>query len=92
MTFTDELDGTRNGHDSNPVPPAPSPPFVPADAAKLGFPVYSKPIAALKTSLGPFPKVPFTFTSLRLADMNRLPHTLHRTTEATPAKSSAKKR
>lgn len=34
-----------------------SPTFVLADTKQLGFPVFSKPIASPKVSLGPFPKV-----------------------------------
>lgn len=35
----------------------PSPPFVLADAAKLGIPVLANPIVSPKIALGPFPKV-----------------------------------
>lgn len=35
----------------------PSPPFVLADAAKLGIPVFANPIVSPKIALGPFPKV-----------------------------------
>ena len=34
-----------------------TPPFVPADATKLGFPVMAKPINAPKLNLSAFPKV-----------------------------------
>lgn len=40
---------------------SPSPPFVLADGAKLGFPVFSKPIAQPKIALSSFPKVTNSF-------------------------------
>lgn len=40
---------------------SPSPPFVLADAAKLGFPVFSKPIHQPKIALSSFPKVTNSF-------------------------------
>ncbi|KAL1409506.1 hypothetical protein Q8F55_003489 [Vanrija albida] len=39
----------------------PSPPFVLANAAELGFPVFSKPISAPKINLSPFPKITQSF-------------------------------
>jgi len=44
-----------NEHDSGPH--AGSPSFVLADPTRLGFLVFSKPIATPKLNLGPFPKV-----------------------------------
>ena len=49
--------GSSSGRFTDPGPRAPSPPFVPADAETLGFPVLSKPISAPKIRLGTFPKV-----------------------------------
>ncbi|GMK58249.1 hypothetical protein CspeluHIS016_0502810 [Cutaneotrichosporon spelunceum] len=42
----------------------PSPPFVLADASKLGMPVFSNPVVSPKISLSPFPKVTQTFARM----------------------------
>ncbi|KAK4687440.1 hypothetical protein P7C73_g2670, partial [Tremellales sp. Uapishka_1] len=49
------------------VPRGASPPFVAADPIKLGFPVFSKPIAAPIIVQSPFPKVTSYFATLDVA-------------------------
>ncbi|WWD16660.1 hypothetical protein CI109_101090 [Kwoniella shandongensis] len=52
---------------------APSPPFIPADPAQLGFPVFSKPIVPPKIQLGAFPRVTQNFAPVNGGDTGPFP-------------------
>ena len=54
-------------------PRAPSPPFVEADAVKLGFPVFRHPIAPPKYNLTLFPKVSPMFAPFNGGDVGPFP-------------------
>lgn len=56
-----------------PIPRAPSPPFVKADPAVLGFPVFSKPIVPPKFNLSTFPKVSPVFAPINGGDVGPFP-------------------
>ncbi|WVQ73828.1 hypothetical protein IAR50_003409 [Cryptococcus sp. DSM 104548] len=55
------------------APRASPPPFVPADASKLGFPVYSNPIVPPRINLSAFPKVTNFFAPINGGDNGPFP-------------------
>jgi len=70
------------GSNAAPAPAAlisrpPSPPFILADAAKLGIPVFKQPIAPPKFNLTLFPKVSPWFAPLNGGDVGTFPRKEH---------------